>query len=231
MSYLIDAFTGAFRLILSLDREIFTIALLSLRVAGTATVVATLLGVPLAYTIATRKFIGKSALLTVFNTLMALPTVVIGLFCYSFLSRKGPLGFLDLLFTPTGIIIGDVILAFPLIVGLTVAAVNAVDERARFTAMSLGATSRQTSWTVLVEARFALMAAVINGFGRVIAEVGSAMMLGGNIRGYTRTITTAIALETSKGEFAFGMALGLILLAVALSVNLLFRRFQTAGQS
>ena len=231
MAYLIDAFTGAFRLIFSLDREIFGIALLSLRVAGTATVLATLLGVPLAYVIASRSFPGKSALLTVFNTLMALPTVVIGLFTYSFLSRKGPLGFLDLLFTPTGIIIGDVILAFPLIVGLTVAAVNAVDERARITAMSLGATPGQTSWTVLAEARFALMAAVINGFGRVIAEVGSAMMLGGNIRGYTRTLTTAIALETSKGEFAFGMALGLILLTVALLVNILFRRFQTAARS
>jgi len=230
MTYLTEAFTGAFHLIFSLDREIFSIALLSLRVAGTATVMATLLGVPLAYVIATRDFFGKSALLTIFNTLMALPTVVIGLFTYSFLSRKGPLGFLDLLFTPTGIIIGDVILAFPLIVGLTVAAVNAVDDRARLTAMSLGATSRQTSWTVLLEARFALMAAVINGFGRVIAEVGSAMMLGGNIRGYTRTLTTAIALETSKGEFAFGMALGLILLTVALSVNLLFRRFQTAAR-
>ncbi|TNF46472.1 ABC transporter permease subunit [bacterium] len=231
MEYLTDAFRGAFSLIFSFDREVFTIVLLSLRVAGTATVVATLLGVPLAYTIATRKFVGKNTLLTVFNTLMALPTVVIGLFTYSFLSRKGPLGFLDLLFTPTGIIIGDVILAFPLIVGLTVAAVNAVDERARLTAMSLGATASQTSLTVLVEARFALMAAVINGFGRVIAEVGSAMMLGGNIRGYTRTITTAIALESSKGEFAFGMALGLILLAVALSINLLFRRLQMAAQS
>jgi len=230
MTYLTEAFTGAFHLIFSLDREIFSIALLSLRVAGTATVMATLLGVPFAYVIATREFPGKSALLTIFNTLMALPTVVIGLFTYSFLSRKGPLGFLDLLFTPTGIVIGDVILAFPLIVGLTVAAVNAVDDRARLTAMSLGATSRQTSWTVLLEARFALMAAVINGFGRVIAEVGSAMMLGGNIRGYTRTLTTAIALESSKGEFAFGMALGLILLAVALSVNLLFRRFQMAAR-
>jgi tungstate transport system permease protein len=230
MTYLTEAFTGAFHLIFSLDREIFNIALLSLRVAGTATVMATLLGVPFAYVIATREFPGKSALLTIFNTLMALPTVVIGLFTYSFLSRKGPLGFLDLLFTPTGIVIGDVILAFPLIVGLTVAAVNAVDDRARLTAMSLGATSRQTSWTVLLEARFALMAAVINGFGRVIAEVGSAMMLGGNIKGYTRTLTTAIALESSKGEFAFGMALGLILLAVALSVNLLFRRFQMAAR-
>jgi tungstate transport system permease protein len=230
MDYILDAFLGAFWLILSLDREIFTIALLSIRIAGTATVFATLLGVPLAYSIATREFPGKSAVLTVFNTLMALPTVVVGLFCYSFLSRRGPLGFLDLLFTPAGVIVGDVILAFPLVLALTIAAVNAVDPRARLTALALGATSWQTSWVVLLEARYALMAAVINGFGRVVAEVGSAMMLGGNIRGYTRTLTTAIALETSKGEFAFGMALGLILLTLALTVNLVFRRLQEVSR-
>jgi tungstate transport system permease protein len=231
MDYILEAFLGALWLILSLDREVFTITLLSLRVAGTATVFATLLGVPLAYSIATREFPGKSAVLTVFNTLMALPTVVVGLFCYSFLSRRGPLGFLDLLFTPTGVVVGDVILAFPLIVALTIVAVNAVDPRARLTALALGASSRQTSWTILLEARYAFMAAVINGFGRVVAEVGSAMMLGGNIRGYTRTITTAIALETSKGEFAFGMALGLILLTLAFTVNLLFRRLQKVARS
>lgn len=229
MDYILDAFLGALRLILSLDREVFSIALLSLRVAGTATVCATLMGVPLAYVIATRNFAGKSAVLTLFNTLMALPTVMVGLLCYSFLSRRGPLGFLDLLFTPTGIVIGDVILAFPLIVALTIAAVSAVDPRARLAALALGATARQASWTVLREARYALMAAVINGFGRVVAEVGAATMLGGNIRGYTRTLTTAIALETSKGEFAFAMALGLILLTLALAVNLLFRHLQEAA--
>jgi tungstate transport system permease protein len=226
MDYIIDAFLGAFWLILSLDREIFSIALLSLRVAGTATVFATLIGVPLAYVIATRDFPGKRAVLTIFNTLMAVPTVLVGLFCYAFFSRRGPLGFLDLLFTPTGMVIGDLILALPLIVALTIAAVNAVDPRARLTALALGATPRQTSWTVLLDARYALMAAVFNGFGRVVAEVGAAMMLGGNIRGYTRTLTTAIALETSKGEFAFAMALGLILLTLALMVNLLLRRLQ-----
>jgi tungstate transport system permease protein len=226
MDYIVDAFLGAFWLILSLDREIYSITLLSLWVAGTATVIATLIGVPLAYAIATRDFLGKRAVLTLSNTLMALPTVVVGLFCYAFFSRRGPLGFLDLLFTPTGMVIGDAILAFPLIVGLTIAAVHAVDPRARLTALALGATSRQTSWAVLLDARYALMAAVINGFGRIVAEVGAAMMLGGNIRGYTRTLTTAIALETSKGEFAFAMALGLLLLTLALLVNLLLRCLQ-----
>jgi len=227
MEYILEAIGGAFALILTFDSEVVTITLLSLRVAVTATILAAMLGVPLAYMVATREFVGKGALLTVFNTLMALPTVVVGLFCYSFLSRKGPLGFLDLLFTPSGIILGDVILALPLIVGLTIAAVHSVDPRARMTAISLGASPRQASLTILAEARFGLMAALFNGFGRVVAEVGSAMMLGGNIRGYTRTLTTAIALETSKGEFAFGMALGIILLVVALSVNLAFRNLQT----
>ncbi|WP_089720132.1 ABC transporter permease [Candidatus Entotheonella palauensis] len=226
MDYIIDAFLGAFRLILTLDSEIFTIAWFSLQVAGTATVLATVMGVPLAYVIATRHFPGKPAILTLFNTLMAMPTVVVGLFCYAFLSRRGPLGFLDLLFTPSGMIIGDLILALPLIVALTIAAVNAVDPRVQLTARALGATSRQTAWTVLLDARYALMTAVLNGFGRVIAEVGAAAMLGGNIRGYTRTLTTAIALETSKGEFALAMALGLILLTLALMVNLLLRRLQ-----
>ncbi|ETW92927.1 MAG: ABC transporter permease [Candidatus Entotheonella factor] len=226
MDYIIDAFLGAFRLILTLDSEIFTIAWFSLQVAGTATVLATVMGVPLAYVIATRHFPGKPAILTLFNTLMAMPTVVVGLFCYAFLSRRGPLGFLDLLFTPSGMIIGDLILALPLIVALTIAAVNAVDPRVQLTARALGATSRQTAWTVLLDARYALMPAVLNGFGRVIAEVGAAAMLGGNIRGYTRTLTTAIALETSKGEFALAMALGLILLTLALMVNLLLRRLQ-----
>ncbi len=226
MDYLIGALTEALKLIISLDREVLSIAFLSLRVAGTATLLAAIFGIPLAYTVATRDFPGRGAVLTLFNTLMALPTVLVGLLGYSFLSRKGPLGFLDLLFTPSGIIIGDMILAFPLIVALTVAAVNSVDERARMTALNLGASRLQVTLTVLMEARYALTAAVINGFGRVIAEVGAAMMLGGNIRGYTRTMTTAIALETSKGEFSLAIALGLLLLGLALSINLVFRRLQ-----
>ncbi|MDF1537055.1 MAG: ABC transporter permease [bacterium] len=230
MNYLFEAVKGALVLIFTFDPEVVTVTFLSLRVAISATFIAAVLGVPLAYFVATREFPGKGAVLTLFNTLMALPTVVVGLFCYSFLSRKGPLGFLDLLFTPSGIILGDIILAFPLIVGLTIAAVNAVDPRARLTAVSLGATPRQASLTILAEARFGLMAALFNGFGRVVAEVGSAMMLGGNIKGFTRTITTSIALETSKGEFAFAMALGIILLTVALSVNMFFRRLQSRNR-
>ncbi len=231
MEYFIEALAGAFRLIVTFDPDVVSISILSLRIALSATFIAAVLGIPIAYTIATREFLGKEVLITLFNTLMALPTVVVGLLGYSFLSRKGPLGFLDLLFTPSGIILGDIVLALPLIVGLTVAAVNSVDPRARPTALSLGASGSQVSSTILIEARFGLMAALFNGFGRIIAEVGSAIMLGGNIKGYTRTLTTAIALETSKGEFAFGMALGIVLLTVALAVNLTFRKLQSRSTS
>jgi tungstate transport system permease protein len=156
--------------------------------------------------------------------------VLIGLFVFSLISRQGPLGFLGLLFTPSAMIIGQFILAIPIIIALTISAVQGVDARVRPTALTLGANHFQTILTVLTEARFALMAAIIAGFGRVIGEVGSALMLGGNIRNYTRTITTAIALETSKGEFGFAIALGIILMVVAFSVNILFRYFQQRGR-
>ena len=153
---------------------------------------------------------------------MSLPTVVVGLMVYSFLSRRGPLGELGLLYTQTAMVIGQFILAFPIIAGLSVGAVAGLDKRIRTTALSLGADTPQSFWMFVREARYGIMAAVMAGFGRVFAEVGVSMMLGGNIRGYTRNITTAMALETSKGEFAFGIALGLVLLTVALGVNILF---------
>ncbi len=150
---------------------------------------------------------------------MALPTVVVGLFVYGFISRRGPLGSLGLLFTPTGVVIGEVILAWPIITNLTVAAVKGLDPRLFRTCKTLGANRFQESWMIFREGRFGIMAAVVAGFGRVIAEGGVAMMLGGNLTWYTRTMTTAIALETSKGEFALGLALGIVLLSVALAVN------------
>jgi tungstate transport system permease protein len=157
---------------------------------------------------------------------MAIPTVVIGLFVFSFISRQGPLGVLGLLFTPAAMVVGQFLLATPIVVALSYAAIQGIDPRVKMTALTLGARSHQVIITLLLEARFAIIAAVIAGFGRVIGEVGSAMMLGGNIRGYTRTISTAIALETSKGEFSLGLALGMILLTVALSVNIALRYLQ-----
>jgi tungstate transport system permease protein len=230
MDYLIDGIKGAFFLIFSGDIEVYRIVFLSLRVSVTASVFAAIFGFPLAFALALKNFRGREAVMTVLNTLMAMPTVVIGLLLYSFISRRGPLGFMELLFTPSAIIIGDVILAFPIVTALTVAAVGTVDQRVRVTAMTLGAGRLQTMVAMFLEARSSMMAAFINGFGRVIAEVGCAMMVGGNIRGYTRTMTTAIALETSKGEFAFALALGFLLLSVALGINIFLRYLQKERQ-
>jgi tungstate transport system permease protein len=229
MDFIIEGILKALALIWALDREVFAITFLSLFVSAAAIALATLVGVPLGFTIGAMQFLGRRLVITIFNTLLSLPTVLVGLFLFSLLSRQGPLGFLGLLFTPTAMVVGQSTLAIPIITALTIAAVQSVDRRARPTALTLGANRVQMGMTVLTEVRFALMAAIIAGFGRVIGEVGAAIMLGGNIRNYTRTITTAIALETSKGEFGFAIALGIILMVVAFSVNILFRFLQQRG--
>jgi len=208
-----------------LSIETFNIMGVSLQVSLVATALATVVSVPLGFIIAVKDFRGKRSLVALLNTLMALPTVVVGLLVYMLLSRSGPLGFFGILYTPTAIVVGQFILAMPIITALTYAAASGVDERVRKTAESLGATATQSAWMVLKEGRVGIIAAVIAGFGRVIAEVGSAIMVGGNIRGYTRTMTTAIALETAKGNFALGITLGVILLVVALSINLAVNAF------
>jgi len=230
MEYIIEGLAKAVQLIFSLDREIYGILGRSVRFALTATLLAAVAGVPLGFVIGSKHFKGKPAIITLLNTLMALPTVVVGLLGYAFLSRRAPLGFLDLIFSPHAVIVGEFLLSLPVITNLTVSAVQAVDKRAYLTAQTLGAGRWMVAWTVLMEARFALLAAIIAGFGRAVSEVGSAMMLGGNIRYYTRTMTTAIALEVSKGEFGFGLALGFFLLAVAFSINILFHYFQVKGR-
>ena len=226
MEYILEGIKNAIFLIFSGDPEVYRIVFLSLWVATTSAIFAALLGIPLAFFVAQKKFRGREALMTVLNTLMAMPTVVIGLMLYSLISRKGPLGFMELLFTPSAMVIGDIILAFPIITALTIAAVSSMDQRVKMTAQTLGAGRLQVMWTMMMEVRVPMMAAVINGFGRVIAEVGCAMMVGGNIRDYTRTMTTAIALETSKGEFGFALAQGFFLLTVALLVNIILRYLQ-----
>jgi tungstate transport system permease protein len=227
MEYILGGMWKALGLIFSLDREILSIALLSLKVSTIAIFLSSLVGVPLGFIIGSGQFWGKKGLTAIFNTLMALPTVVVGLLVYSLISRQGPLGPLELLFTPKAMVIGQFILATPIIVALTISATQTIDPRVKITAMTLGAGPLRTAVTVLSEAKFALMAAVVAGFGRVIGEVGCALMVGGNIRGYTRTMTTAISLETAKGEFAFGLALGFILLTVAFVVNILLHRLQS----
>ncbi len=184
-----------------------------------AIVLAALLGIPIGLWLGIGRFRGQRILITLLNTLMALPTVVVGLLLFGLLSRQGPLGSWGLLFTPLAMIMGQMVLATPIVANYVHAAVVGADRRILPTLRSLGASPWQAAVQLLREVRFGIMAAVIAGFGRVIAEVGVAMMLGGNIRGTTRTMTTTIALETSKGEFAFGLSLGLILLTVALLVN------------
>lgn len=226
MGYLAEGFAEALRLIVHMDPEVWGITLVSFKVAAASTIIATILGVPLGFSVASREFRGKGFVITVLNTLLALPTVVVGLSVYAFLSRRGPLGSLGLLFTPTAMVIGQSILALPITAALSLAAVQHLDPRVRETALTLGATAGQAARAVLREGRFAILAAVIAAFGRVFAEVGVSMMLGGNIRFYTRNIPTAIALETGRGEFPLAIALGLILLAVAFGVNLVFQCLQ-----
>lgn len=216
----------AAKLLFSLDREVYSIVFLSLRISSAAILAAALVGVPLGYLVGTGKFRGSNMLGTLLNTFMALPTVIVGLFVFTILSQQGPLGSLNLLFTVKAVIIGQFILATPIVAALTMSAVQEVDIRVRPVAQTLGAGTVRTAWTVLEEARFALIAAVIAGFGRAIAEVGSALVLGGNIKGYTRTVTTAIAMETSKGEYGMAIALGIILLIVSFVVNIFFRKLQ-----
>ena len=227
MDFIIEGIQKAFQLIFSLDREIFNIVLLSVRVSLTAIILASLVGIPLGFLMAVKDYWGKRLIVALVNTLLALPTVVVGLIVYSLISRRGPLGLFGLLYTPSAMIIGQFILATPIVIALTHSAVQGIDRRVRNTALTLGATEIQSAWTVIKEARYAVLAAVITGFGRVIAEVGAAMMLGGNIKGSTRVMTTAIALETAKGEFGFSIALGIILLLIAFSINILLHYFQS----
>lgn len=221
MTFLGSAFWSALGLVFGFDPEVYFVVWTSTMVAGSATIIASLMGVPLGLTLALTQFRGKSAILVVLNTLMALPTVVVGLFFYGLLSRQGPLGGAGLLYTPAGIALGLTVLALPTVVNLVVAAIRHLDPRLFLTVKLLGATVVQQGWMILKEGRYAVFAAIVVAFGRVISEVGIAMMLGGNIRGFTRTMTTAIALETSKGEFALGLALGMVLLGVAFVVNML----------
>lgn len=226
MDLLFDSVASAFVLFLSFDRELIEIVLVSLNVSCFATLIASIIGIPGGFVIAYSTFAGKRLVLTCLNTLLALPTVVIGLLVYSFISRKGLFGSFDLLYTQKAIIIGQVILIVPVIMTLTIAAVSRIDDRYRLTALTLGANRLQMAKVIFREARYGILAAVIAAFGRVIAEVGISMMLGGNAKGFTRTMTTAMALEYDKGEFVLAVALGITLMSLAFLINMLFHFFQ-----
>ena len=226
MSFFLESFSSAVHLVASLDPELLTIVRVSLTVSCLATVSAAIIGIPAGFVIAYGDLPGKRVLITILNTLLALPTVVIGLFVYTFISRRGIFGPLDLLYTQKAMIIGQFLLIVPQIAALTIAAVSRIDERYRKTAKTLGADTWQTALVVLREGRFGIGAAVISAFGRVISEIGISMMLGGNIKGFTRTMTTAMALEYDKGSFILAVALGLVLMALSLGINILFNLIQ-----
>jgi tungstate transport system permease protein len=221
-----DGLTKAIELIISLDPEVMEIAGRSLRISGTACLLASLICLPLGSLIHFHHFRGKRVLINIIQTLFSVPTVVVGLFVLVLFSRAGPLGELGILFTPTVMVIGQMILITPLLLGLTISAVSGVSDEIVDTATSLGASSFQTVWLVLREGRYAVLAAVIMGFSRAISEVGCAIMVGGNIRGFTRVITTTISLEASKGELELAIALGIILLFLALIINIALNRLQ-----
>lgn len=226
--FLLDAIKTSLNLIINLDQDIFLVVWTSLKISSIATLIAAIISIPLGLLVALQKFIGRRPLMSILHTLMALPTVIVGLLLYGLLNRQGLLGGFSLLYTPTAMIIGQSILIIPIIWNLSIAAVNSADPRIKNTCLSLGANPFQQGLVYLSEVRFALTVAVITGFGRAIGEVGIAMMLGGNIENFTRTMTTAITLETSKGEFEFALALGIILLAVSLLVNTFLQQFQEA---
>jgi len=224
-----DATAAAFRLLFSGDAELWGIVWLSVRVSLSALLVATPIAVAAGYGLAVARFPGRRALIVALQAMLSFPTVVVGLVLYIALSRRGPLGAWQLLFTPEAMILGQIVIALPVLAAFTLAAVQGADPRIRETAVSLGATRAQGAFTLLFETRFAILAAVCNGFGRVVSEVGCALMIGGNIAGSTRTITTAIALETAKGDFAQGIALGFVLLLLAFSVNIALALLQGRG--
>lgn len=220
MDLLGSAVLRAAHLLLSGDAEVLRVAILSLQVSLTATALSLALGLPLGTWLALARFPGRHLLLGLVNTGMGMPPVVAGLVITIFLWRSGPLGALGLLYTPTAIVVAQLALATPLVTGLTVAAMQQLNPKLRLQILSLGATRWQLLWLLVREARLPLLAAVMAGFGAVISEVGAAMMVGGNIAGQTRVLTTAIVLETSKGNFDLALALGLLLLALMYAVNL-----------
>ena len=226
MSEIWQGLIKAWELIISLDPEVLEITGRSLRIAVTSTAIAGIICLPLGSIIHSYRFRGKRLLISVVQTLYSMPTVSVGLLVFLLFSRSGPLGGFGLMFTPDVMIVGQAILVLPIILGLTISALSGVDKVITDTAVSLGASKFQTSLVTLKEARFAVSAAMILGFGRAISEVGLALMVGGNIRGFTRILTTAISLETSKGDLELALALGMILLFIALVINIALNRIQ-----
>ncbi len=226
MTEIWEGFLKAIELIFTLDPEVLEITGRTLLISTSSTIIAGLICLPLGSLIHFNNFHGKRTLINLIQTFYSVPTVAVGLFVFLLFSRSGPLGFLELLFTPQVMVIGQIILISPIMLGLVITALSGVDKAAHETAVAIGASQFQAITMVIREARFAIYAALIMGFGRAISEVGLALMVGGNIRGYTRVMTTAISLETSKGDIVLSIALGIILISLALIINFSFSRLQ-----
>ena len=226
MELIADGIVKAIELVLGFDAEIWSITWLSLKISGCATFISLLLGIPLGMVLALAVFPGRSLVAALVNTGMGLPPVVVGLFVSIFLWRSGPLGFLDLIYSPAAMVIAQVIIAFPIVAGLTMASFQTLDPKLSLQLLGIGASKPQLLWLLCKEARLPLLAAVMAGFGGVISEVGASMMVGGNIRGQTRVLTTTTVLETGKGNFDIAIALSLILLALTFAINFFLTRIQ-----
>ncbi len=226
MDYISQGIATAFQLLARGDAETWSAVITTLRVSSLSILISLLLGIPAGFLLGSISFPGKNSIRTLVDTLLALPTVVVGLLVYSLISRRGPLGEFGLLFTLEGIVIGQVVLGLPIVVALTASAIESLEIQLRQTLLTLGTTKKQLVLSTLWEARYAVTVAAITAYSRIISEVGVSMMLGGNIKWHTRSITTAMALETGKGEFAMGIALGMVLLFIVLLVNLFLAEFK-----
>ncbi len=229
MELLFEGIRRAIEILLSLNPEIMEITWLTLKISGSATLIALALGFPVGVTLALYRFPGRKLLVSLVNTGMGLPPVVVGLFVALFLWRSGPLGFLNLIYTPVAMVIAQVIIAFPIVAGFSMAALQQVDPQITLQARALGASNWQALWVVIKEARLPTLAAIMAGFGGVISEIGAVLMVGGNIKGYTRVLTTAIVLETRIGRFEMAIALSLILLTLSFLINYLLTTIQQKG--
>lgn len=226
MDIIIEGLKKAFYLLVTFDPEVLSITWLSLKISGTATLISLVIGVSIGTAVALTRFPGRNLVVSLINTGMGLPPVVVGLFVTIFLWRNGPFGYLELLYTPTAIIIAQAIIATPIVMGITLAAMQQLPKKLRLQILALGATRLQMVWTLIREAKLPLLAAVMAGFGGVISEVGASIMVGGNIKGYTRVLTTATVMETSRGNFDIAIALGVILLLFAYIINLILTHIQ-----
>lgn len=229
MELILTGIKEAFRLLVTLDEEIMRVTLLSLQISGSATLISLIVGVSAGTAIALSEFPGKRLVASVINTGMGLPPVVVGLFVTIFIWRNGPLGFLGILYTPAAMVLAQAIIATPIVTGISFAAIQHLPERLRLQILSLGATRAQMVWMLMREARLPLLAAVMAGFGGVISEIGASIMVGGNIKGYTRVLTTATVMETSRGNFDIAIALGVILLMLTFAINYILTSIQQRG--